>query len=726
MDSNSRQFFVIGGGYVEQGPTAPKYRAILPKQPVVPRILEQQPLTTANFKLLTYNLQPTQPADLEADISVDPHLKDTNMVQIKTQSTGTSKVISLLKSLWFSDSMHYNHKDMVIFTSDIKHPIYCHASILSMVSTYTQNLIESSGPSDHYGYSLCLPDVSYNTMKHFLERLYGLDETECEKGYDVSEMNYMVAALGIKFDQSELPPKGVETECKSEVESDYEFHQKNELGSNEDNDGFDDFHFESYSDNYQHHMGQDKTDSLDSEDAGLGNVSVNKNTGQAEEAEIKNFSVNKNTGQAEEAGIKNFSVNENTGQAKCITCGDLFTTLDPRLGVGRMSNLMKSHAEKCSPNTLTLTTHNEPDHNYSSLDNESKTKIPEQMTVQCDKCPQILQRKRTDFKQKGDNVGYRSIEATLRAHYKLHHDENLPLKCDLCDYRALTVHAIKVHKGKCHNSNKHPCRLGCGKVFTLSASRGTHEKRWCSKSTVKEKLIQDEIADGRYAKELEKVKQRGNKFKDRMDRLRTDPKSLLNCELCGVSTGSPEELVIHMKDTHQTRSDESKHSNKKNKAYRNKEYIQCDKCPYFGKNIDQHLDLHHNPDLPHGCQKCGYRALNERSISVHTSKVHKEKKIQCKLGCGRMFDNQWYASYHEKRFCSNSKVKAELIKKEIESGKYELLKKRQYKVRSKRVSQMNLLKDPKEVTACHFCGQFVSKRCLNMHISKLHANESTQ
>ena len=95
MDSNSRQYIVIGGRYVEQGPTAPKYRAILPKQPGVPRILKQQPLTTANFKLLTYNLQPTPPAELEADISEDPHLKDANMVQIKTQSTGTSKVISL-------------------------------------------------------------------------------------------------------------------------------------------------------------------------------------------------------------------------------------------------------------------------------------------------------------------------------------------------------------------------------------------------------------------------------------------------------------------------------------------------------------------------------------------------------------------------------------------------------------------------------------------------------
>ena len=88
MDSNSRQYIVIGGGYVGQGPTAPKYRAILPKQPVVPRILEQQPLTTANFKLLTYNLQPTPPADLEEDISVDQRLQDTNMVQTKTVLRG--------------------------------------------------------------------------------------------------------------------------------------------------------------------------------------------------------------------------------------------------------------------------------------------------------------------------------------------------------------------------------------------------------------------------------------------------------------------------------------------------------------------------------------------------------------------------------------------------------------------------------------------------------------
>merc|ERR1719295_492639 len=118
-----------------------------------------------------------------------------------------------------------------------------------------------------------------------------------------------------------------------------------------------------------------------------------------------------------------------------------------------------------------------------------------------------------------------------------------------------------------------------------------------------------------------------------------------------------------------------KKSGQKHKV-KNKEYMQCDKCPYFGKNFEQHQYNHHNPDLPFGCQKCGYRALNERCISVHTAKVHKEKKFQCKLGCGRMFYNQWYTSYHEKRFCTNSKVKAELIKEEIKSGKYELHKKR--------------------------------------------------
>merc|ERR1712108_79730 len=127
--------------------------------------------------------------------------------------------------------------------------------------------------------------------------------------------------------------------------------------------------------------------------------------------------------------------------------------------------------------------------------------------------------------------------------------------------------------------------------------------------------------------------------------------------------------------------------------------------------------------MGHGCQKCGYRALNERCITMHTAKMHNEKKFQCKLGCGKMFDNQWYASFHEKRYCTNSKVKDELIKKEIENGKYELHKKRRDKVRKNIVSQMNMLKDPKECTACHICGQFLSKIGFKMHFSKMHPNE---
>ena len=116
---------------------------------------------------------------------------------------------------------------------------------------------------------------------------------------------------------------------------------------------------------------------------------------------------------------------------------------------------------------------------------------------------------------------------------------------------------------------------------------------------------------------------------------------------------------------------------------------------------------------------------------MHTSKMHNEKKFQCKLGCGKMFDNQWYAGFHEKRYCAHSKVKDELIKEEIENGKHQLYKERMKKTKTYKknvVREMNMLKDPKEVTACHICGHLLSKGKgrLKLHISKQHPNESIE
>ena len=52
MDLNSGQFVVIGGGYVEKGPTAPKYRAMLPKQP------KEEGLSSIGVIKMTYCLLP--------------------------------------------------------------------------------------------------------------------------------------------------------------------------------------------------------------------------------------------------------------------------------------------------------------------------------------------------------------------------------------------------------------------------------------------------------------------------------------------------------------------------------------------------------------------------------------------------------------------------------------------------------------------------------------------
>ena len=711
--------------------------------------------------------------------------KHTDSVKTEIESTGFSKVKSLMRHLWYSDSF----KDLAIFTSDMKSPIYCHASVLSIVSSYTKALIKSSGlGSDQL--SLCLPDVSHDTTRYFLQMLYGLDKSECKEAFDASEINYLIAALQVDLGQAQTKQK----QCSMRNNLPMEFdcttleYLKSEPSSPQHTNPF-------LSEAHEATMLCDIT--ITPESGNENEKSELEPNGKSSYVGGENVSI-KHESKKEER-LSSFSKVVNPTDEKPFTCSICEQKFALKKSLRRHQILHTDKAINCSQcdkkfinsrdlkrheeshsrgTTRLLDTKPEERFHYISqsegkalgphqpereeqcppdeievkdeiLDNtvdkgpsnlpgksrywKSMEKIPNQTDAQCDKCPQVLRGKRMGRCLPG------SLESKLRRHYKNHHDENLPFKCDLCDYRALTFKSIKNHKGNLHTSNKHQCRQGCGKDFTLENARDRHEKRWCSKSVDKERLILEEKESGSYTKELEKVKLRALKTKERQKRLKADPKSFLTCELCGQCTDSQDDLLTHMKKVHDNKDSNASiicKKNSKNLKERrkelcringkmvSKEFIQCDKCPYFGTNIDQHQGNHHNPDLPHGCQLCGYRALTDFAITMHTAKVHKEKKFQCKLGCGKTFENQWYAGFHEKRYCTYSKVKDKLIQKETEDGRRELHKKRAKKVRIKHTRLTNMLKDQKECTACHICGQLLSKSGFKLHFTNQHPNES--
>ena len=75
-----------------------------------------------------------------------------------------------------------------------------------------------------------------------------------------------------------------------------------------------------------------------------------------------------------------------------------------------------------------------------------------------------------------------------------------------------------------------------------------------------------------------------------------------------------------------------------------REKMQCPKCPLMVAkfHIMKHERLHHDENLPYGCDICSYRSLLPFSIKSHIGIHHKEKKFACRLGCGQAFTTSGY------------------------------------------------------------------------------------
>jgi len=86
--------------------------------------------------------------------------------------------------------------------------------------------------------------------------------------------------------------------------------------------------------------------------------------------------------------------------------------------------------------------------------------------VKCHSCPQVM------------------CKTVLRKHLVEHHSPELPLGCDLCNYRALTKASIKLHTGQWHNAHAKtlPCTYGCGKYFADQWLVKYHVRRNCKVS----------------------------------------------------------------------------------------------------------------------------------------------------------------------------------------------------------------------------------------------------
>jgi len=275
--------------------------------------------------------------------------------------------------------------------------------------------------------------------------------------------------------------------------------------------------------------------------------------------------------------------------------------------------------------------------------------------VQCAKCPAYLP------------VG------SLSKHIRRFHDETRPYPCDECQVFCVTETQLKDHKVKMHSKKpRMACLNDCGATFVNEQYMKWHARRHCPKSTVKEQLIQKEIANGVKARQKEACLRMNEKYA----RLYDEPAGSgapeqterpFACIECDYRACSERGIVMHYNSTHK----------QKTKTAQNKivyEDKKCPRCPAVVKanHYDMHQKLHHDPALPFGCDECGYRAMTAGSVKHHKGTYHsKKERIPCQNGCGKWFTDRHYARWHAKRHCEMSLVKGELVQKERDNGRHE-------------------------------------------------------
>ena len=123
--------------------------------------------------------------------------------------------------------------------------------------------------------------------------------------------------------------------------------------------------------------------------------------------------------------------------------------------------------------------------------------------VQCPHCPVMV------------------VASAMQMHIVNHHSKELPYACSVCQFRSLTKLAVDAHFGIHHKSHKDKvtCQNGCGKSFTQACQMRNHMKRFCQLSSVKDDLVRQEKADGRFQKRKALTKVRRQKYKEELSML---------------------------------------------------------------------------------------------------------------------------------------------------------------------------------------------------------------
>ena len=196
-----------------------------------------------------------------------------------------------------------------------------------------------------------------------------------------------------------------------------------------------------------------------------------------------------------------------------------------------------------------------------------------------------------------------------------------------------------------------------------------HAMRYCSKSEVKNELVQEELAQGKAQKDSTRLRKQNEKVKAMR-------------ELLEKSKGeeATEDMAKAIREQYDELSNSNKLLTKKAKgasaSQGRYDLIQCETCPVIISRMlmDEHQENHHNPNVPFACRHCPYRTLTKQGIRVHETKYHSTKeKYPCKNeGCPVRSSSPWYVKVHMAKHCNfmSPGAKEKAKEEEIKSGRY--------------------------------------------------------
>ena len=219
----------------------------------------------------------------------------------------------------------------------------------------------------------------------------------------------------------------------------------------------------------------------------------------------------------------------------------------------------------------------------------------ERKTYQCDHCEykSIWKTSFLEHKRAKHDVYQR-----MSKHYKVLKG---PVKCDICNFSAISAKRLVIHKSKKHNL--HNESVQCGQCdFKAISERGLKCHTWS------------------------------------MHKVYKVPKEY-RCELCDITEYRIADIRKHRRAIH------GKYRYKYDQEY------PCDLCDYVAKQrsyLAEHKESVHE-GIKHPCTLCSYVATFKRNLNTHTLTVHNStqaKKFSCDL-CDYVTKRKYYLTVHK-------------------------------------------------------------------------------